>query len=407
MFGLSKNKESPVLLVHKDLDSPKAGLTIARPELEVRGWLAFDKPFDLSNLKVQLEAGNLSLPIALEPRPDVSNGLTGEYCTGFNTLFDVNADLSSKNADWSEDVQIIASWPGGRASFPIDVELEENLASAESYFQKHDALLPDALVDAQTHKNWQDDGFLVLNEFYSAEETDKLQGLIEAAWVDRSNYSSLVTVDQHIGTDLEQRIPFADADPVLRTTSYKLNDLHLESPPLREYLLSERLRDALLPLIGGTPMICNSLSFERGSQQQDHFDTFFMPPLTRNQMLASWIALEDVHPDAGPLRYYPGSHKIPPFRFSHGRYNLNLDERPQCTEYIERQLAETGIQPVEFYAKKGDIFIWHAHLLHGGSPIHDPTLTRKSLVTHYFCCEDWSEDYYQEDRPGYFFLKKS
>ena len=118
------------------------------------------------------------------------------------------------------------------------------------------------------------------------------------------------------------------------------------------------------------------------------------------------IALEDVDPDAGPLRYYPGSHKIPPYRFSNGRYNLNLDEKPQCIEYIEQQLINSGIEPLEFSAKKGDVFIWHAHLLHGGTPINNPSLTRKSLVTHYFCSEDWPENYYEEDQQGVFFLKK-
>ena len=31
---------------------------------------------------------------------------------------------------------------------------------------------------------------------------------------------------------------------------------------------------------------------------------------------------------------------------------------------------------------KGDIIIWHPKLLHGGSNIIDPTLTRYSMVTH-------------------------
>jgi hypothetical protein len=31
---------------------------------------------------------------------------------------------------------------------------------------------------------------------------------------------------------------------------------------------------------------------------------------------------------------------------------------------------------------KGDIIIWHPKLLHGGSDIIDPTLTRYSMVTH-------------------------
>ena len=62
-------------------------------------------------------------------------------------------------------------------------------------------------------------------------------------------------------------------------------------------------------------------NLEFGSQQEFHFDTFRMPAPIENKMVAAWIALEDVHPDSGPLRYYPGSHKIPPFRFSDRRLN--------------------------------------------------------------------------------------
>ena len=33
--------------------------------------------------------------------------------------------------------------------------------------------------------------------------------------------------------------------------------------------------------------------------------------------------------------------------------------------------------------KKGDVLIWHASLVHGGDPIINPELTRKSFVCHY------------------------
>ncbi|HVS44039.1 MAG TPA: hypothetical protein VMU20_17460 [Candidatus Dormibacteraeota bacterium] len=36
-----------------------------------------------------------------------------------------------------------------------------------------------------------------------------------------------------------------------------------------------------------------------------------------------------------------------------------------------------------FLARKGDVFIWSADLAHGGSPIEDRSLTRRSLVGHF------------------------
>lgn len=41
-----------------------------------------------------------------------------------------------------------------------------------------------------------------------------------------------------------------------------------------------------------------------------------------------------------------------------------------------------------FHARKGDVFVWNAQLLHGGSPIADRGRTRRSVVFHYFSESD-------------------
>ena len=54
------------------------------------------------------------------------------------------------------------------------------------------------------------------------------------------------------------------------------------------------------------------------------------------------------------------------------------------TEKMEQKVKEAGIEKVPFIAKKGDVLVWHANLLHGGSEVRNADLTRKSLVVHYF-----------------------
>ena len=49
---------------------------------------------------------------------------------------------------------------------------------------------------------------------------------------------------------------------------------------------------------------------------------------------------------------------------------------------VERS-GERGLPLQTFLPKKGDALIWSADLAHGGSQIGDPSLTRRSLVTHY------------------------
>ena len=40
--------------------------------------------------------------------------------------------------------------------------------------------------------------------------------------------------------------------------------------------------------------------------------------------------------------------------------------------------------PRHFHAKKGDVLIWHANLIHGGSARKNLELSRRALVCHFF-----------------------
>ncbi|MDP4826042.1 MAG: hypothetical protein NWR73_00025, partial [Flavobacteriales bacterium] len=52
-------------------------------------------------------------------------------------------------------------------------------------------------------------------------------------------------------------------------------------------------------------------------------------------------------------------------------------------EKIKSQIAMRKLKEVKHLPKKGDILLWHANLLHGGSKLIDPSKTRKSMVCHY------------------------
>ena len=50
-------------------------------------------------------------------------------------------------------------------------------------------------------------------------------------------------------------------------------------------------------------------------------------------------------------------------------------------------MRQAGLKPQAFCPRKGDLFIWHGNLVHGGTPIQREELTRKSYVTHYTSLE--------------------
>ncbi|HSX62262.1 MAG TPA: phytanoyl-CoA dioxygenase family protein [Tahibacter sp.] len=146
-------------------------------------------------------------------------------------------------------------------------------------------------------------------------------------------------------------------------------------------------------LYGRSAFPFQTLNFPVGSQQHYHSDAVHFSSVPERFMCGVWLALEDVHEDAGPLVYYPGSHRWPIV------YNDQIGVRIAGTttsrdqtmyEPYWRAMVETsGARPRHFLPKKGEALIWSANLLHGGAPQRDPTRTRWSQVTHYFfadCC---------------------
>lgn len=162
-----------------------------------------------------------------------------------------------------------------------------------------------------------------------------------------------------------------------------------KSPVLRQAAQDPQLLALLGALLGHEARLFQSINFLSGSEQHTHSDSIHMSTYPLGGLIAAWVALEDITPENGPLHYFPGSHRLP--------YYLNADYDNQGSRwligdkdyaayeaFIQQRVAELDIKKEVFLAKKGDIFIWHANLLHGGQPQTNKDLTRKSMVLHYF-----------------------
>lgn len=227
---------------------------------------------------------------------------------------------------------------------------------------------------------WHEQGFLTLPRFYGDAEIEAVLCDYRALWAQRH---ARVVVDD---MDTHQRMRLRDVSAEARRSHrFKVNDLYLEQDSVRHLALNGRLTPLLQALLHEQrPALCNSLSLEYGSEQPDHVDSLYMTPRTPSHLVAVWVALEDCSPASGLLRYWPGSHRIEPFRFSNGQRHVVADEMEAWNTYMQAQLRQRGLKHDMFHARKGDVFIWNAQLLHGGSPITDPGCTRRSLVFHYF-----------------------
>jgi len=185
--------------------------------------------------------------------------------------------------------------------------------------------------------------------------------------------------------------------PELEREHVKLVDAYARSRAALEAAFSPAIRRFLALVFEEDALLFQSLSFERGSEQPVHQDTAYVvvtPPL---EFAAAWIALEDVRAGSGELVYYPGSHRLEDHLFGGTQKNWNrehhgLEEQELFHRELLARCAARGLVPATFLPSRGDVLFWSADLAHGGSPIRDARLTRKSLVCHY--CPSRAQPYY-------------
>lgn len=149
------------------------------------------------------------------------------------------------------------------------------------------------------------------------------------------------------------------------------------------------LKQLLSALFGNKAILFQSINFFTGSEQHTHSDSIHMTTYPEGGLLAVWFALEDITIENGPLHYYPGSHKLPyymndDYQNEGNKYVLGDKSYAEYEKMIEEKISQHQIKKQLFLAEKGDVFIWHANLFHGGEPHVNKTKTRKSMVFHYF-----------------------
>ena len=135
-----------------------------------------------------------------------------------------------------------------------------------------------------------------------------------------------------------------------------------------------------------------TLNFPVGTQQPIHSDLIHFDTLPiRGLMTASWVALENVHPNSGPLVYYPGSHKNHIWDYdelglrAHWgdlMHDGNAILQNEYSTKLQEALTKVGLKPHFAVMNRGESFLWAASLVHGGSKVKDKAYTRKLQVTH-------------------------
>lgn len=193
-------------------------------------------------------------------------------------------------------------------------------------------------------------------------------------------------IEARLGPDYGVDFSCEDADKTIGER--RLQDAWRFDSDVHAIAFNPRVMEIISKLYGRRAFPFQTLNFPVGTQQEAHSDMVHFSSLPEKFMCGVWLAMEDVSPDAGPLFYYPGSHRWPVMSNSlmarRGSGTLLASAQGPFKEAWASLCTALRAEAEVFLARKGQALIWCANLLPGGSPQSDPRLTRWSQVTHYY-----------------------
>lgn len=220
----------------------------------------------------------------------------------------------------------------------------------------------------------------------------------QAGWLEKWARDGYLTFEQVLPHALADEIN-VDVDQVLAENRHlphgelikKFENVYRRSAATRRAMVLPRVLAILDLLLGTRALPYQTLNLPASSQQAAHSDAILMTTHPHGYMLAVWFALEDIAPDSGPLKVYPGSHRLPYVGAHAVGIPRGVDETECGQVYdrnyyplIARQVDERRLEPFTFLPKKGDCLLWHYNLLHGAHFKQRGEATRKSLIAHYY-----------------------
>lgn len=241
----------------------------------------------------------------------------------------------------------------------MDREDSAQLLPQQKKFTQLDKKTQDSLL------KWSQNGFVILESFFQKEEIDLINKEVEDLLKNKKIKWS------------KNRILFAIK----------------KSKLLKSVATFPKLKNCIELIMGKEMDLFQSINFYESSQQRTHSDSIHMTTFPHGNIIAVWVALQDVSPEDGPLHYYPGSHKLP-YIMNKDFDNLSSATKLGDKSYLDYEnkidqiiKENTHLKKEIFLPKKGDVLIWHANLLHGAEAKNNPKASRKSMVFHYYASD--------------------
>ncbi len=229
-------------------------------------------------------------------------------------------------------------------------------------------------ADAEILGHYIDHGYVILPKATDEGVIDEYLEFFERAWDEAPS-----TIWAHSG-GTTQPMTRALYDKVA-----KVSCLHCYFERAGDLIFPPAVLRFLTQIYDRPPVAFQTMTMRKGSEEPLHIDTGPLSLTEPMSMCASWVALEDVKPNSGEFWYVPGTHQLPEVlhRGVAKAHDGDMATYGQVLNRTHELSAERGLETQYFRAKKGDVLLWHADLMHGGAPIADPATTRLSLVAHF------------------------
>ena len=294
--------------------------------------------------------------------------------------------------------------------------LDHPTREVQRYVESLDPQPPDPELLRLQLLHWAAFGYLVIPNAIEHELIDALLADLDELFANHRQYSTMIDCDLLHGKPIHELpdLVMARHREGKGNVHLRVLEFHSNSIAAKKISLHRSIVGFLQHVFRDQLVVLQSLMFFTGSEQPIHQDFAFVPAKIPSQLAATWVALEDIHPDSGPLAYIPGSHVIDRFDWGDGMFRTEQSSRDPVgfAEHIHAEARRAGLTEASFCPRKGDVFFWHAALAHGGTQVKDKQLTRKSYVTHYSqaSVHDWHHLKPQEPAerigyPGGFFHK--
>jgi ectoine hydroxylase-related dioxygenase (phytanoyl-CoA dioxygenase family) len=178
---------------------------------------------------------------------------------------------------------------------------------------------------------------------------------------------------------------------------------YMRHPALMALCCQAPIAEALEAAIGEPAGVHLNLTGMVSTQRNWHQDGYLNPPEVGDHYAAVWMALDNIHHQAGPFQYIPGSHRWHRLlREKIGQFvDLNDPAWPKASEDILTPLVEAVLDGQQqltvepghplplipevrtYLPDAGDVLLWHPRLYHRGSEPLVRDAFRPALIAHY------------------------